>query len=303
MNPLIETEPLSKSFGKMRAVQDVSFSVPAGTITAFLGSNGAGKTTTIQMLLNLIRPTSGTATVLGCDSRKIGPKQLREIGYVSENMELPLSMTVQQYMKYCRPFYPTWDPAMEEQLLEEFQLPRDRKLRQLSRGMRMKAALIGGIAYRPHLVILDEPFSGLDPLVRDEFIRGLLRLADEVEWTVFLSSHDMDEVERLADRLLWIDSGKIRIDESTEHLLNQCRRIDVVCKRDIPEEFQVPQPWKGFRKVGRSATFVLSDFQPNDDWEKLIRNALPETERISSNVMSLREVFVMLAEQYRKESR
>ncbi|MDA7920821.1 ABC transporter ATP-binding protein [Verrucomicrobiales bacterium] len=143
---------------KTVAVDDLSFTIPEGQVTAFLGSNGAGKTTTIQTVLNLHHPTDGNARLFGIDSRKSGPSELRKIGYVSENMELPLWMTVEQYHKYCRPFYPTWDDDFCVQLMEEFQLPADRKLRNLSRGMRMKAALIGGIAYRPKLVILDVLF-------------------------------------------------------------------------------------------------------------------------------------------------
>ncbi|MEO0414942.1 MAG: ABC transporter ATP-binding protein, partial [Verrucomicrobiota bacterium] len=135
---------LKKHFGKTRAVDGLSFEVPRGQVTAFLGSNGAGKSTTIQTIMNLHRPTSGSAEVLGIDSRQLGPQQLQRIGYVSEGMELPLWMTVKSFLNYCRPFYPDWDQSFAEQLVEEFKLPLDRKLRNLSRGMRMKAALIGG---------------------------------------------------------------------------------------------------------------------------------------------------------------
>jgi len=123
---------LSKKIGRSKAVSDLTFEVPAGQVTAFLGANGAGKTTTIQTLMNLHRPTNGSVEVLGTDSRRLGPAQLRQIGYVSENMELPLWMTVDRFMRYCRPFYPTWDTGFADQLLDEFQLPRDRALKHLS---------------------------------------------------------------------------------------------------------------------------------------------------------------------------
>lgn len=296
----IETESLSKRYGKTLAVDDLSFTAVAGQVTAFLGSNGAGKTTTIQTLLNLQRPTSGTARIFGVDSRKIGPEQLRNIGYVSENMEMPLGMTVMGFLDYCRPFYPSWDDDFAAQLLEEFQLPTDRKLRHLSRGMRMKAALIGGIAYRPKLVILDEPFSGLDPLVRDEFIRGLLRMTGEEGWTVLLSSHDIDEVERLADRVILIDSGKKRLDEPTSELLEKCRRVDVFCNDRIPDDLGIPPDWHGYHQNGRVAGFGVSE--ADSDLESKVRAILPLVDRIETRSMSLREVFVMMAEHYRLDS-
>jgi len=122
--------------------------------------------------MNILRPTLGSAEVLGVNSRDLGPRQFAEIGYVSENQELPGWITVKYFMAYLKPFYPTWDDALAEELLRQFDLPLDRKLRHLSRGMWMKAALASSLAYRPQLIGLDERFTGLDPLVRDEFIEG-----------------------------------------------------------------------------------------------------------------------------------
>src|SRR3954462_14577290 len=210
---IIETQNLTRRFGRMEAVQDLNLAVPTGSVFALLGPNGAGKTTTIKMLVNLLRPTSGEATVLGVDSRRLGERELAQLGYVSENQQLPLWMTVRQLLDYCRPFYPTWDAALEKTLLAQFELPTDRKLKQLSRGMLMKAALLSSLAYRPKLLVLDEPFSGLDPLVRDEFIRGVLEVSDAGEWTVLVSSHDIEEVERLADHVGLLEDGRLRLSE------------------------------------------------------------------------------------------
>lgn len=206
---------------------------------------------------------------------------------------------MKQFIDYCRPFYPTWDDDFCKQLLEEFQLPLDRKLRNLSRGIRIKAALIGGIAYRPKLVILDEPFSGLDSLVRDEFIRGLLRMRGEEGWTVFLSSHDIEEVERLADRVILIDSGRKRIDESIEKLLKKCRHVDVTCAED-PPDFELPADWMGFHQLGRTLSFGVAS--ANGNLEEKVRAAIPDAERIEARKMSLCEAFVMMAEQFRLEN-
>ncbi len=151
--------------------------------------------------MNLLEPTSGEARVLGVDSRKLGPRERERIGYVSENQKLPEWMTVRQLLDYCRPFYPTWDRDLEASLLKQFELPPERRIRELSRGMMMKAALLTSLPYRPKLLVLDEPFSGLDPLVRDEFIRGMLEVSQQSDWSIFISSHDINEVEQLADRV------------------------------------------------------------------------------------------------------
>src|SRR5204862_6969501 len=195
-----------------------NLAVPTGSVFALLGPNGAGKTTTLKLIMNLLQPTAGSAMILGVDARKLGERELARIGYVSENQQLPLWMTVRQLLDYCRPFYPTWDRDLERGLLQRFELPRDRKLSQLSRGMLMKGSLLSSLAYRPKLLVLDEPFSGLDPLVRDEFIRGVLEVSALGEWTVLVSSHDIDEVERLADHVGMLEEGRLRFSESAEAL-------------------------------------------------------------------------------------
>ena len=164
-----------------------------------MGPNGAGKTTTVKLLMNIIEPTSGRAIVLGTDSRRLGPTQFQQIGYVSENQEAPEWMTVDYLMAYLKPFYPTWDDGRAQELLKAFELPGDRKLKHLSRGMRMKAALASSLAYRPKLLVLDEPFTGLDPLVRDEFIEGLVGIAQDT--TMLISSHDLAEIESFATHI------------------------------------------------------------------------------------------------------
>ena len=224
---IIETTRLTRRFGATEAVHELTLAVPAGSVFALLGPNGAGKTTTLKLLMNLIEPTTGSARVLGIDSRKLGERELAQIGYVSESQQLPLWMTVRQLLDYCRPFYPTWDRALEARLLAQFALPEKRKLAQLSRGMLMKAALLSSLAYRPRLLVLDEPFSGLDPVVRDEFIRGVLEVSALGEWTVLVSSHDIDEVERLADHVAMLDAGRLRLSERTEELQARFRRVEV----------------------------------------------------------------------------
>ncbi len=179
MTIAIETVDLTRRFGRTEAVNGLNLRVPAGSIFALLGPNGAGKTTTLKVLMNLVRATRGSATVLGVDSRRLGPREFERIGYVSENQRLPEWMTPGQLFDYCRPFYPNWDNALQAKLESDLGLTSRAPLRTLSRGTRMKAALLASLAYRPDLVVLDEPFTGLDPLVRDELVRGLLEVAGE----------------------------------------------------------------------------------------------------------------------------
>jgi ABC-type lipoprotein export system ATPase subunit len=134
--------------------------------------NGAGKTTTIKILMNARQPTEGIAEVFGRDCRRLSPEDFTQIGYVSQNQQMPEWMTVEYFMNCLRPFYPQWDGERAQELLRQFELPPDRKIRNLSHGMRMKAALASSLAYRPRLIVLDEPFTGLDALVRDELIEG-----------------------------------------------------------------------------------------------------------------------------------
>ncbi len=223
----IETEKLTRRFWRHEALTDVDLYIPTGSVTALLGPNGAGKSTTIKIIMNLLRATSGTARVLGVDSRKLGPPQLAQIGYVSENQQLPLWMTVRQFLDFCRPLYKTWDVALERQLLADFDLPPERKLGKLSRGMLMKAALLSSLAYRPKLLVLDEPFSGLDPLVREELGRGIIEATAVNEWTILISSHDIEEVERIADRIILLDAGRVAVQEPVEPLQARFRRIEI----------------------------------------------------------------------------
>lgn len=300
MNP-IEINRLSHRYWRTEAVRDLTLTVPAGSVTALLGANGAGKTTTIKVLMNLLRPTGGEACVLGVDSRRLGPRELAQIGYVSENQQLPLWMTVRQFLDYCRPFYPTWDLALEEKLRVQFDLPPDRKLKQLSRGMLMKAALLSSLAYRPKLLVLDEPFSGLDPLVRDDFTRGLLEAADLGEWTVLVSSHDIEEVERLADLVALLEAGALRFAETTESLLGRFRQIEVTIGVGQAVAASPAAAWLNWESGPGRVRFVDSAYERTAT-EAACRAHFPEAQ-VRAQPMTLREIFVCLARERRTGSR
>ena len=184
MNPCLRTERLTKTFRRVEAVRDLTLEVPEGAVYAFVGPNGAGKTTTIKTLLNIYPPLPGRAEVLGVDSRALAAAEFARIGYVSENQQLPGWMTVSYFLSYCKAFYPAWSEDDLRGLVKLYELPLDRKLRHLSRGMRVKAALASSLAYLPSLIVLDEPFGGLDVLVREQLIESILERTPEA--TVFL---------------------------------------------------------------------------------------------------------------------
>ena len=301
MNPIIETNSLNRHFGRTEAVRELTFQVPEGSIYAFLGPNGAGKTTTIKMLLNILRPTSGSAGILGVESTRLGPREFAQIGYVSENQQQPEWMTVSQLIAYCRPMYPTWDDAFCGKLLQGFDLPPDRKLRSLSRGMKMKAALLTSLAYRPRLLVLDEPFTGLDPLVRDEVIRGMLELTEQEKWTVFVSSHDIDEVERLADWVGVINAGKIQLAESADSLQSRFRRLECVVGDGARVPSSSPKSWMGAEITGHGLRVVETQYEAGPSENRLLE-AFPGASQVSASEMSLREVFLALAKTFRLKS-
>jgi ABC-2 type transport system ATP-binding protein len=204
---------------------------------------------------------------------------------------------VAQLLDYCRPFYPNWDRALEAALLARFELPRDRPLKHLSRGMTMKAALLVSLAYRPKLLVLDEPFSGLDPVVRDDVTRGLLESAQLGEWTVLVSSHDIEEVERLADRVALIEDGRLRFAETTDDLLGRFRRIEIEQQGGL--EVRVPPSWLGWEIAAGRASFVDSAYE-RAATERLCRELFPEA-AVRAHPMSLREIFIALARAKRSQ--
>jgi ABC-2 type transport system ATP-binding protein len=197
--------------------------VPRGAVFALLGANGAGKTTLIKVLLNMTAPTRGSAAILGVDSRAVGPTVLAQVGYASENQALPLRLRVDQFFSYLRPCYANWDPDFEEELRAQFGLPPKRKIGELSHGMRMKMALACALPFRPKVLILDEPLSGLDPLARDEVIAGFMRHAGES--TILISSHELDEVERFATHVGFVHEGRLLFQGSVGALAEHARSL------------------------------------------------------------------------------
>ncbi|HYL77484.1 MAG TPA: ABC transporter ATP-binding protein [Bryobacteraceae bacterium] len=297
MSAILRTIDLEKRFGGTKVLNRLNLEVPDGSVYALIGPNGAGKTTTIKILMNILRPTAGSAEVFGADSRHLSALDFTRIGYVSENQDMPEWMTVEYFLAYLKPFYPTWDDARAEELLRQFDLPRGRKLRHLSRGMRMKAALASSLAYRPRLMVLDEPFTGLDPLMRDEFIQGLLQNAEGL--TILISSHDLTEIESFASHIGYLDSGRLQFSEEMSSLTERFREIEITLETSPELPANWPANWFKPESSAMVVRFVETRFNQEETFAEVHRLFGPVL-NISAAPMPLRTIFVTLAKAGRK---
>jgi ABC-2 type transport system ATP-binding protein len=223
MLPIIETHDLAKSYGDFGALEGLNIAVPEGSVFALMGASGAGKTTAIKILLNMISPTRGNARVLGVESHALDARSLAQIGYVSENQSLPVRLRVDDFFDYLRPCYARWDRALEIELRGQLRLPPRRRIGELSHGMRLKMALACALPFRPRLLVLDEPLSGLDALARDEIIGEFLRQAGAM--TILVSSHELDEVERFATHVAFLHEGRLLFQGSMLALAEYARPL------------------------------------------------------------------------------
>lgn len=294
---MIEIRNLTKKYRNFGALKNLSLSVPEGSAFLIVGSNGAGKTTMIKILMNLLEATSGVAEIFGVDSRKLSPKDVERIGYVSENQKLPGRLTVDEYLRYLRPFYKQWDRQLEAETLREFRLPGERRINELSHGMRVKLALTCALPYRPKLLILDEPFSGLDPLVRDEFMEGLAGYAHEM--TILMSSHELSEVEGFGTDVAFIDEGTLLFQQSMEELMGRVQEVKVILDRAARMRLPVPLEWIDVKESGNVVTFVHTQFIWND-LEMQVRSLCDGVQRVEAKAMPLRSIFTSLARAARK---
>ncbi len=206
---VIEICGVTRQFGTKRALNHISLAVPRGIVFGLVGANGAGKTTLIKHVLGLLKAQSGSVRVFGLDPVKEPVKVLSRIGYLSEEGDLPGWMRVDELMRYMRAFYPTWDEAYAQDLRRQFNLDPAAKVKTLSKGQKARAGLIVALAYRPELLLLDEPSSGLDPIVRRDILGAIVRTIADEGRTVLFSSHLLDEVERISDRVAMLKEGRI----------------------------------------------------------------------------------------------
>jgi ABC-2 type transport system ATP-binding protein len=306
--PAIETVALAKSYGRTVALQPTTLSVPQGSVFALVGHNGAGKTTLIKLLMNILVPSSGSCSVLGLPSTSLTGAAFERIGYVSENQDLPTWMTVKQFLDYLAPFYPQWHLG---DLVTRLDLPLGRKLKNLSRGMLMKASLASVLAFSPQLIVMDEPFSGLDPLVRDELIEALIAHTRSTGATVLISSHDLAEIEAFATHIGFLHQGKFLFNEELATLTARFREVTVSFAPVVtpsavegtpalltpPVIVFPPEPppsWLLIENLGTAVRFTHTRAD-SEDIQAEVAAAFPAATAVQVLPMNLRSIFLALA--------
>ena len=222
---MIDVAHLSRRFGDTLALNDVSFTVTPGCVFGLVGENGAGKSTLIKHLLGLWRAQTGSVRLFGLDPVADPVAVLGRLGYLSEEPDLPGWMRVWELLRYTQAFYPRWDTTYAEHLREQFVLDPEARIKTLSKGQRARLGLIVAEAHRPDLLILDEPSSGLDPIVRRDILEAIIRTVTDQGRTVIFSSHLLDEVERVSDHLAMLHRGALRFCAPLEDIKTRHRRI------------------------------------------------------------------------------
>jgi len=301
----IEARQLGKTIRGTAILAPLDLVVPRGAILALVGHNGAGKSTLIKLLLNIVQPTGGEASVLGMPSTSLRGEAFARIGYVSEEQEMPEWMTVGELMAHLRPMYPRWN---DEGLLEELELPRERKIRHLSRGMRMKAAFASVLAFEPELLMLDEPFSGLDPAMRAELVRTLLDRTHTEDTanatTIVISSHDLDEVESFATHVAFLQEGRLLFAQPMDALLTRCREVTVTFESEVAGNVRAKLPEGCVAAEADGAMLRFVDLRVNvEDHEGAIRALMPDVLQVQSEPMNLKGIFLALNKRERAEER
>jgi ABC-2 type transport system ATP-binding protein len=291
---VVHVEHVSHSYGRVHALRDVTFSVPRGALYALLGPNGSGKTTLLQILMGLRRAKSGSARVFGVDSAALSIGDRARIGYIAEGQPLPDWMRLDQLEAYLAPLYDSWDKDLARTLRERFMLDPSRKIKTLSRGEQMKAALLCALAPRPSLLVMDEPFTGMDALVKDELVNGLLETSSTEGWTVLLCSHDIGELDLLADWVGFLDRGHIAISEPMQTVRDRFRRVDVAWNDAMPARDTLrSKDWYSVEHGDRGLRFVA--MIQSEAAARELAARFRGASRFEIREATLREIFVALA--------
>ena len=286
----IETVDLQKTYDGVEALRGLNLDVPTGTIFGFLGQNGAGKTTAIKILLGMARPTGGSARVFGLDAAaQPSSVAIRErTGFVSEDKDLLGHLSVDQSIRFTSAFYPRWRRDQEQHFRSRFALPADRRVKDLSRGMRAKLALLLGLCRGADLLVLDEPTSGLDPAAAEEVLHALVAAVGAGETTVFFSSHQIAEVDQIADRIAIVDRGRIAVSGGLDDLRASYRRIQIVFDGAAPEPaFRSPGLVRVVRNHRVLSVVVSSGAERLIDEARALRPVA-----IDSEPLTLKEMFL-----------
>ncbi|MDK2972747.1 MAG: type transport system ATP-binding protein [Candidatus Sumerlaeota bacterium] len=260
----IATHGLGRRFGRNWVLKGLDLEVPKGCVFGFLGLNGAGKSTTMRMLMGLLTPHEGTIDVLGHDPARDAVAVKRRVGYVAEKPWFYEWMTVREVMAFAAHYRAReWDDAFAEYLVNAFKLPRDQKIKTFSKGQAAKVSLLLAMAFKPELLILDEPTGGLDPVVRREFVEKLLAEYMEEERTVLISSHLINEIAGLVDRVGILHNGTLLKHDTIENLFRQTKLATLTFEDDAPSTCTIPGLLR-CRAEGRTARLTIDNFDPSE---------------------------------------
>jgi ABC-2 type transport system ATP-binding protein len=283
----VELVGVTKRYRTGVALDNVSLTIPAGETLGLIGQNGAGKSTAIRILMGMLAPTAGQVRVLGTDVTAHPARVRRRVGYVPERHDMYPWMTVDQVIAFARPFYPTWDHGFCSEMLDLFGLDRRKRVKQLSKGMTVKLALLIAVAHRPELLVLDEPTSGLDPIVHEDFLDGVLRLICQGSTTVLFSSHNLGDVRRLADSVCILRDGKVVVRRGIEDLLASAKRVRaVLTDGHLPRWVPERTVWQ--QVCRREWLLTIDDFR--DDVAERLRSENP-VESVEVVDLSLNDLF------------
>lgn len=240
MNHAIAITGLTKYYGERCVVNNLQLNVPTGCVYGLLGRNGAGKSTTIKMLMGLVRPDRGHATLLGEPADAVSPATRAQIAYLAENHPMYKWMTIDEAIGFTRAFYPKWNDRLVDQILDHFSLSRKAKVRRLSNGQKAQVALALAVAPEPKLIILDDPALGLDTVVRRDFLESMVQIIQQSGRTILFSSHILGDVERVADRIGIMVDGSLRVDCPTDHFKQSVRKVVARYAGSAPDVSKTP---------------------------------------------------------------
>jgi ABC-2 type transport system ATP-binding protein len=284
---VVEIRRLCRTFGEKKVLHDVSLQIPRGSVYGLVGSNGAGKTTLIKHILGSHFAQSGQVRVFGVDPAAHPAEVLGRIGYMSENRDIPSWMRVDEIMNYTRAFFPAWDARYADELKQMFDLDPKGRVANLSRGQSARLCLLLALAHRPDFLVLDEPSSGLDPVVRRDILSAIVRTITDEGRTVLFSSHLLDEVERLADRIAILHEGRVLLDDQLDTIRNSFHRLTL--RFELPYT-EAPRMLGSISQEGRGDEWT---YNCRGDREQLIRAAKTlQAQIVQETPLSLDDIYL-----------
>lgn len=287
MTDAIVTRQLTKHYDGKRVVNGLNLTVPKGSVYGLLGRNGAGKSTSIKMLTGMIHPDFGSAKLLGEDIVNMPPERREKIAYIAENHPLYRWMTVKGAVRFAKSFYRHWNQHLVDQILDHFEIPGSRRLARMSNGQRAQVSLAIALAPDPELLILDDPTLGLDTVVRRDFLESMIQIIHQSGRTILLSSHVLNDVDRVADRIGIMVNGVLRVDCATEHFKESIRRVMVSFDRSPPATPDFPGLVSS-RQLHNQLELVVIDY---DDAKRQILEAMSPA-AIEVIEMNLEDAFI-----------